>query len=103
MKQSILLSQLINKSQQCQERAEEILDLSIEQLTKRPNPKAWNTLEVFEHLNYYIDIYNGYISQKATESLEYLKEMGTDAIAIVPYTGMRTLASAVLMGRLLTC
>lgn len=67
MKQSILLGQLINESQQIQERAEEILDLPLEQLTKRPNESAWNTLEVFEHLNYYVILYNGFI-QKALDS-----------------------------------
>lgn len=63
MKQSVLISQLMNQSQQFQERAEEILDLPLDQLTKRPNSKAWNTLEVFEHLNYYVDIYNEFISE----------------------------------------
>lgn len=41
----------------------------------------------FTHEGY--QIYNGYISQKATESLEHLSSMGTNAVAIVPYTGMR--------------
>lgn len=68
MKQSILLKQLINKSQQYQERAEEILDLPLETLTKRPRPEAWNTLEVIEHLNYYIDIYNEFISDALSKT-----------------------------------
>lgn len=41
----------------------------------------------FTHEGY--QIYNGYISQKATESLEHLAGIGTNAVAIVPYTGMR--------------
>lgn len=68
MKQSILLKQLINKSQQCQEKAEEILDLPVDLLSRRPNPEAWNTLEIFEHLNYYIDIYNGFIDSALSKT-----------------------------------
>jgi hypothetical protein len=41
----------------------------------------------FTHEGY--QIYNGYISQKASESLEHLSRIGTNAVAIVPYTGMR--------------
>lgn len=41
----------------------------------------------FTHEGY--QIYNGYISQKATESLEHLSDIGVNAVAIVPYTGMR--------------
>lgn len=41
----------------------------------------------FTHEGY--QIYNGYISKKAAESLAYLKDMGANAAAIVPYTGMR--------------
>jgi len=42
----------------------------------------------FAHEGY--NIYNGYISQKATESLEKLKQLGNNAVAIVPYSYMRS-------------
>ncbi len=41
----------------------------------------------FTHEGY--QIYNGYISRKATESLEHISGIGGNAVAIVPYTGMR--------------
>lgn len=41
----------------------------------------------FAHEGY--DIYNGYISQKATNALIALQKIGANSIAIVPYTGMR--------------
>ena len=41
----------------------------------------------FAHEGY--AIYNGYISRKATESLERLKSIGTNAISIIPYSYMR--------------
>ena len=41
----------------------------------------------FAHEGY--SIYNGYLSSLATESLKKQKSLGANAIAIVPYTGMR--------------
>lgn len=41
----------------------------------------------FAHEGY--SIYNGYISQKATEAIHKLKTKGSNAVAIVPYTFMR--------------
>ncbi len=58
MKQSELIAYLIHTSKQLNIKAEEILDLQNDTLKKRPHEKAWNTYEVFEHLNYYIDLYN---------------------------------------------
>ena len=51
---------------------------------KLPYMKGFN----FAHEGY--NIYNGYISQKATESLEKLKQLGNNAVAIVPYSYMRS-------------
>ena len=50
----------------------------------------------FTHEGY--QIYNGYISRKAAESLAYLKDMGANAAAIVPYTGMRQSGKAAYLG-----
>ena len=41
----------------------------------------------FAHEGY--QIYNGYISQSAVQSLEKLKSIGTNSISITPFTGMR--------------
>jgi len=41
----------------------------------------------FAHEGY--GIYNGYVSQKATESIKKQHEMGSNALALVPYTIMR--------------
>ena len=41
----------------------------------------------FTHEGY--QIYNGYTSQRATASLEKLHELGSNAVALVPYTFMR--------------
>lgn len=41
----------------------------------------------FAHEGY--QIYNGYISQSAVQSLTKLKELGTNSISITPFTGMR--------------
>jgi len=49
---------------------------------KLPYLKGFN----FAHEGY--SIYNGYGSQKATESLAKQKSMGSNAMAIVPYTGI---------------
>jgi len=49
---------------------------------KMPYLKGFN----FAHEGY--SIYNGYGSQKATESLLKQKNMGSNAMAIVPYTGI---------------
>lgn len=58
-------------------------DNPIKRHPKVPYSKGFN----FAHEGY--NIYNGYGSQLATESLEKLKDMGTNAIAIVPYSYMR--------------
>ena len=47
----------------------------------------------FAHEGY--SIYNGYLSNLATKSLEKQASMGANAIAIVPYTGMRDPKKAV--------
>ena len=54
---------------------------------RREKPKACFRGFNFTHEGY--QIYNGYISQKATESLQHIHSIGSNAVAIVPYTGMR--------------
>lgn len=58
MKQSELLKQLKESSKELNKRAIDIQALDLNELTKRPNPNAWNILEIFDHLNQYVEIYN---------------------------------------------
>lgn len=56
-----------------------------------PQRKAWKVLPEFQqgmtlaHEGY--QVYNGYGSRQAEKALHYLGELGSNAIAIVPYTG----------------
>ena len=59
------------------------LDFSNQKRTDLTYLKGFN----FAHEGY--SIYNGYISQKATEALHKLKAKGSNAVAIVPYSYMR--------------
>lgn len=49
------------------------------------SPNYWQGFN-FAHEGY--RVYNGYISKEATRSLQVLKDLGTTAVAIVPYTYM---------------
>lgn len=60
MTQSELLNELIQRSEQIQQEASQIQQLSDQKLIQRPNSKSWNALECFEHLNLYIELYNGF-------------------------------------------
>jgi hypothetical protein len=66
-----------------------LMETSIKDL---PYLKGFN----FAHEGY--RIYNGYGSRKATESLEKLTDLGTNAIAIVPYGYMRNPNSPTFLG-----
>lgn len=54
-----------------------------EKTSSLPYFKGFN----FAHEGY--NIYDGYISQEATKALTALQQIGTNSIAIVPYSGMR--------------
>lgn len=77
MKQSELLSQLIESSKSLIKKAEElkILDLGI--LTIRPTPESWNVLEVLDHLKQYTELYNKQfsISLKKAKPLQVDKDI----------------------------
>lgn len=74
MKQSECLHKLIELSESLNKRAAELQQKPIEELKHRPNPEAWNTLEVIQHLNLYIEIYN----QHFADSLKKAKKLAGD-------------------------
>ena len=59
------------------------VDFQQKEITDLPYLKGFN----FAHEGY--GIYNGYISKKATASIKKQNEMGSNALALVPYTSMR--------------
>ncbi len=69
MKQSELLELLISTSKQLNEKAQELDQLDLNSLSKRPKEGAWNALECFEHLNLYIDIYNDFFAQAIEKAI----------------------------------
>lgn len=74
MKQSQLINELIKTSKQLNIRASEISQLPLNDLNKRPNEKAWNTLECFKHLNLYIDIYNDFFEESLQKASRVKKD-----------------------------
>jgi hypothetical protein len=58
-------------------------DFQKKEIANLPYMKGFN----FAHEGH--GIYNGYISKKATESIKKQNEMGSNALALVPYTFMR--------------
>lgn len=58
-----------------------------ENKVKFPQPLDFQKGFNFAHEGY--QIYNGYISQQAAESVEYMQKMNVDSYAVIPYTFMR--------------
>ncbi|MEZ4884515.1 MAG: hypothetical protein R3E32_07310 [Chitinophagales bacterium] len=86
--------------------AEEIAPLEIEwlefltqlstkylpQITENQQVKKTKTLPYFKGFNFAhegYNIYDGYGSQQATEALKALRRLGSNTVAIVPYSGIR--------------
>ena len=63
MKQSELINQLIEVSKRLNSKACDLQALDLENLSKRTNPESWNTLEILDHLNQYIEIYNHHFAE----------------------------------------
>lgn len=85
MQQSALLAQLKNLSQELIKEAQAIQQLPEEKLLYKPNEKAWNTLEIFEHINIYIRKYNGFFE----EALGKAKSISNDPEIKRGYWGNR--------------
>ncbi|MBD98915.1 MAG: hypothetical protein CMO34_03650 [Verrucomicrobia bacterium] len=63
MQQSELIDRLQHLSQQLMVEAKKIQQLPEEKLPQKPHEKAWNILEIFEHINIYIRKYNGFFEE----------------------------------------
>ena len=74
MKQSELIEQLISISKRLNDQAREYQAIDLEKLRLRPNAESWNVLEIFDHLNQYIEIYN----QHFADSLKKAKAKQID-------------------------
>lgn len=59
-----LINELVVRIKQDMNSAEELLQLSVEQLNQRPGLEAWSALECIEHLNHYGDFYIPEISNR---------------------------------------
>ena len=74
MTQSQLIQELIHLSEKIQQDAKATQQISLEKLTQRPSPHAWNALECFEHLNMYIDIYNRFFEEALKSAPKQFKD-----------------------------
>ncbi len=62
----------------------------IESFRKRFPPPPGRYQKGFTHAHEGYQIYNGYLSERSDDALRKLGSFGTDAVAIVPYTFMRS-------------
>lgn len=74
MKQSELIEHLQSTCRTLIAEAQQIKGLPEPQLLQKPHDKAWNALEIFEHINIYIRKYNGFFE----EALGKAKAVGID-------------------------
>ncbi|MFK7907800.1 MAG: hypothetical protein AB8B69_21900 [Chitinophagales bacterium] len=64
--------------------------ISTEHLQKRKNVSNLTYFKGFNFAHEGYNIYDGYISQEATKALTALQQIGTNTVAIVPYSGMKS-------------
>ena len=75
---SELTQNLVKEIQTILEKAEQLQQLSNEELNTRPNTESWTVLECIEHLNRYSEFYLEEIEKRIDEKMDKNKKQGNE-------------------------